>query len=63
MPTFITKHIDPTQSHKEIRVVADTWFDAEVALIEARFDDLTIEGELIEEIPFEGSINKILNLN
>ena len=63
MKVFITKHKNPEESHKEIRVIADSWIDAEIALIEVGEHDLSIEGELIGEIPFNYDIDRVIGLN
>ena len=63
MKCFLTQHKDPTQSHKEIRVYAQSWLDAQIALIEVGEHDLEIIGELVGEIPFNYDINRIIGLN
>lgn len=62
--TYLTKHKDPSKSHQEVRVVAPSWFDAEICLIEQGLHDLEIIGELVEEGPFdESKINSTIKLN
>lgn len=50
MKTFLTKHRDPSKSHLEIRVEANSWKDAQQKLIKDGYKDLKIVGELVGEV-------------